>query len=202
MSLLQGSISLRRFLVIGLIPNETDLLGGLTRNAFHPFEDSLDEERIGWCDWRNLLIAPPDKEWLLQERFALFSLRLDSRKIPVTLLKAEVDLRLSNMQKNNTNIISKDARISLKDEVKAELLLKVLPVPKIVDVAWDLKQGMLWTTASSVKMQSVLITLFNKSFGCELQPLATLLLANQVLPGVSIESLIAMTPLDITSEIK
>lgn len=202
MSLLQGSISLRRFLVLGLMPNNTDLLGGLTRNAFHPFEDSLDEERIGWCDWRNLLITPPEKEWLLQEKFALFSLRFDSRKVPATLLKAEIDLRLSNMQNNNTNIISKGARTSLKDEVKAELLLKILPVPKIVDIAWDLKQGILWTTASSAKMQSALMILFNKSFGCELKPLATLLLANQVLPGVSMESLIAMTPLDITLEVK
>jgi len=201
MSLLQGTLSLRRFLVLGPVPSEDDLQEGLRQDCFHPFEDGLEEERSGWCDWRNLLIAPPDKDWVMQERFAVFALRQDTRRVPTALLKAQVDLRLQSLQKEkDLAFVGKEARISLQDEVKAELLRKVLPTPKVSEVAWDLKGGMLWTTASSTKTQSELIGLFIKSFGCELQPLAPLLLAGRLLPRVSVESLMALDPFDLTLE--
>jgi DNA recombination-dependent growth factor C len=201
MSLLQGTLSLRRFLVLGPVPSEAELLGGLVQDAFRPFEDGLEEERLGWCDWRNLLIAPPEPDWVVQERFAVFGLRLDSRKVPSTLLKAQVDLRLQALQKaKDLAFVGKEARISLADEVKAELLRKVLPTPRVWEVAWDLKDGLLWTTASSSKAQSALIGLFMKSFGCELQPLAPMLMAGRLLPQLSVEALLALDPFDLTLE--
>jgi DNA recombination-dependent growth factor C len=201
MSLLQGTLSLRRFLVLGPIPTEEDLLAGLRQDAFRPFEDGSEEERLGWCDWRNLLITPPEGEWVVQERFAIFGLRVDTRKVPGALLKAMVELRLQNLQKEkDLAFVGKEARISLQDEVKAELLMKVLPTPRTAEVAWDLKGGMLWTTASSNAMQSALTGLFLKSFGCELQPLAPLLLAGRLLPHVSVEALVGLEPYDLTLE--
>jgi DNA recombination-dependent growth factor C len=201
MSLLQGTLSLRRFLVLGPVPTEEELHEGLRQDCYRPFEDGLEEERLGWCDWRNLLLCPPDQDWVLQERFAVFGLRMDIRRVPTALLKAQVDLRLQSLQKEkDLAFVGKEARISLQDEVKADLLRKVLPTPKVSEVAWDLKGGMLWTTASSVKTQSALIGLFIKSFGCELQPLAPLLLAGRMLPHVSVESLMALDPLDLTLE--
>ncbi|WP_005034963.1 recombination-associated protein RdgC [Holophaga foetida] len=201
MSLLQGSVSLKRFLVLGPVPSEKDLQEGLHKECFRPFEDGLEEERFGWCDWRNPLILPPDENWVSQERFALFSLRIDTRKVPSSLLKAHVDLRIQQLQKEkDLAFIGKEARTSLQDEVKAELLAKVLPVPKTVEVAWDLKGGMLWTTAGSSKTQGALIGLFMKSFGCELQPLAPLLLAGRLAPQISVEGLMALDPLNLELE--
>ncbi len=201
MSLLQGTLSLRRFLVLGPVPTEADLLEGLRQDAFRPFQDGLEEERQGWCDWRNLLTTPPEGEWVVQDRFAVFGLRMDFRRVPSALLKAHVDLRLQALQKEkDLAFIGKEARISLQDEVKAELLRKVLPTPRVAEVAWDLKGGMLWTTASSNQLQSALTGLFMKSFGCELQPLAPLLLAGRLLPEVSVEALMALEPFDLTLE--
>lgn len=201
MSLLQGTLSLCRFLVLGPIPDEKELLDGLEQDHFRPFEDGMEEERVGWCDWRNPLIVPPDKDWVSQERFAIFGLRLDTRRVPATLLKAHVDLRLQKLMKEkDLAFIGKEARISLQDEVKVELLKKVLPTPKVVEVAWDLKGGVLWTTASSSKTQGALTGLFMKSFGCELQPLAPLLLAGRLAPHLPVEALMALDPLDLELE--
>lgn len=201
MSLLQGTLSLRRFLVLGPIPDEKELLDGLEQDHFRPFEDGMEEERVGWCDWRNPLIVPPDKDWVSQERFAIFGLRLDTRRVPAALLKAHVDLRLQKLMKEkDLAFIGKEARISLQDEVKVELLKKVLPTPKVVEVAWDLKGGVLWTTASSSKTQGALTGLFMKSFGCELQPLAPLLLAGRLAPHLPVEALMALDPLDLELE--
>ncbi len=201
MSLSQGGLSLRRFLVMGPVPSEQDLIAGLSEDRFRPFEDGLEEERFGWCDWRNPLILPPDADWVTQDRFALFSLRLDSRKVPNALLKAHVDLRLRQLtQEKDLAFVGKEARISLQDEVKVDLLRKVLPTPKIVELAWDLKGGMLWTTASSSKVQGALMGLFIKSFGCELQPLAPLLLAGRIAPELPVEALMALDPFDLALE--
>lgn len=201
MSLLQGTLSLRRFLVLGPIPAEKDLLDGLDQDRFRPFEDGVEEERFGWCDWRNPLITPPDENWVTQERFAMLGLRIDTRRVPATLLKAHVDLRLQKLMKEkDLAFVGKEARISLQDEVKEELLKKVLPTPKVVEVAWDLKGGVVWTTASTSKTQGALTGLFMKSFGCELQPLAPLLLAGRLAPHMSVEALMALDPLNLELE--
>jgi DNA recombination-dependent growth factor C len=200
-SILQGTVSLKRFLVLGPVPDEKDLLGGLEQDQFRPFQDGLEEERVGWCDWRNPLITPPEADWVGQERYAVFGLRIDTRRVPSMLLKAHVDLRLQALQKEkDLAFIGKEARISLADEVKVELLRKVLPTPKVVEVAWDLKSGMLWTTASSSKAQGALTSLFIKSFGCEVHPLAPLMLAGRLCPGLPVEALMAMDPLDLELE--
>ena len=86
------------------------------------------------------------------------------------------------------------------DEVKVELLRKVLPTPRVVEVAWDLKGGILWTTASSSKAQGALTTLFIKSFGCEIHPLAPLVLSGRLCPDLSVEALMALDPLDLELE--
>lgn len=201
MSLLQGSLSLRRFLVLGPVPGEQDLVEGLCQDHFRPFEDGLEEERLGWCDWRNPLICPPDENWVVQERFAIFGLRIDTRRVPPSLLKAHVDLRTQQLMKEkDLAFVGKEARLSLQDEIKVELLRKVLPTPKVVEVAWDLKGGVLWTTASSTKTQGALVGLFMKSFGCELQPLAPLLLAGRLTPNIPVESLMALDPLNLELE--
>jgi len=201
MSLLQGSLTLKRFLVLGPVPSEKDLQEGLVKEQFRPFQDGLEEERLGWCDWRNPLILPPDENWVSQDRFAVFSLRIDTRRVPSSLLKAHVELRIQNLMKEkDLAFIGKEARTSVQDEVKAELLAKVLPVPKTVELAWDLKGGMLWTTAGSSKIQGALIGLFMKSFGCELQPLAPLLLAGRLAPQLSVEGLMALDPFDLELE--
>ena len=166
-----------------------------------PFMDGLESERMGWCDWRNLLICPPDPNWLMQDRYAIFGLRIDTRKVPPALAKAHLDLKLQELATaKDLTMISKEARTSLKDEVDAELLAKVLPTPKVIEVAWDLKNGMLLTTAGGGKAQSALVELFIKSFGCELQALVPLPLAGRVAPELSTEGLVSSEPMDFELE--
>ena len=196
MSLTHGNLSLRRFIVHGPVPDVTTIMEGLRQDAFRPFEDGLESERMGWCDWRNLLICPPEEDFLEVDRFAILGLRIDTRAVPAMLLNAQVDFRLASLKKEkDLAFVGKEARISLQDEVKADLLRKVLPSPAVVEVGWDLKGGTLWTTASSGKGQSALTTFFMKSFGLELQPYCPLLLAARLVPEVSTDAFLALEPL-------
>ncbi len=200
MSLLNGSLNLLRFQVLGTVPSAETLLEGLRADAFRPFEDGLEEVRCGWCDWRNPKLAV-NPDWLTHDRYAIFSLRVDSRRIPSALLKAEVDMRLRQLQaEKDLAFIGKEARISLQDDVKAELLRKVLPTLKVVEVAWNLKAGTLLTTATSAGMQSTLVGLFVKSWGLELHPLSPLPLAAAVAPELPVAALMVLDPLDLEVE--
>ena len=199
MGLLEGSMSLQSCLVLGPSPSERDIVGGLAQDQFRPFEDGLEEERIGWTDWRNPMIVPADPDWVIQERFALFMLRIDTRRVPPAILKAHVDLRMQQLMKEkDLAFVGKEARISVADEVKAELLRKVLPTPTIVHLAWDLKGGTLYTTGTGSKAMGALTSLMMKSFGCEIQPESPLLWAGRIAPHLPVEGLMALDPLDLT----
>nr|AGS53495.1 hypothetical protein [uncultured bacterium contig00038] len=102
------------------------------------------------------------------------------------------------MKEKDLAFVGREARISLQDEVKDELLRKVLPAPRVVEIAWDLKKGVLWTTASNARAQSLLVGLSMKSFGIELRPLAPLLLAGQVSPHIPVENLTAIEPYNLS----
>jgi DNA recombination-dependent growth factor C len=198
MSLLQGTLTAMRHLVLGPVPDFEDMVAGLVQDQFRPFQDGLEGERLGWCDWRNPLLTPPETDWVAQDRFWVFALRIDSRKVPAALLKAHVDLRAQQLVKEkDLAFLGKEARLSLQDEVKVELLKKVIPTPKVYEVAWDFKAGILWTTASSAKAQGALASLFMKSFGAELHPMVPLPLAARVVPHLSTEALMALDPFDL-----
>ena len=201
MGLMQGNVTLRRFLAQGPEPDEEKLGAGLEQHRFRPFEDGEEEERFGWVDWRNPLISPADPNWTSQGRFSVFALRIDSRKVPPMLLKAHTDLRLQKLMKEkDLAFVGREARISIQDEVKAELLRKVLPTPKIADVAWDIKGGLLWTTASNSKALGHLTSLMIKSFGIELLPLAPLMMASGLAPGIPVGDIAALDPYGLGGE--
>lgn len=202
MGLLQGSISLRRFLVLGEVPGEDAVAEGLSKHRFRPFpNNSEDEESVGWADWRNPLIVPADKDWLRQGRYAVFALRMESRKVPPALVKAHTELRMQKLMKQkDLAFVGREAKLSIEDEVRSELIKQVLPVPRVADVAWDLKGGMLFTTAGSSKAQENLVILMKKSFGVEIQLVVPLSLAGRVAPGISVDDLLNLEPLDFSVE--
>ncbi|MCL1908523.1 MAG: recombination-associated protein RdgC [Holophagaceae bacterium] len=201
MGFLHGTVSLRRFLALGPALEEKKICEGLEKNRYRPFEGGEEEERFGWVDWRNPLISPADPNWLSQGRFVVFALRIDTRKVPAMLLKAHTDLRIQKLMKEkDLAFVGKEARTSLQDEVKAELMRKVLPTPRIFEIAWDVKGSVLWTTASNTKAQAHLINLMKKTFDIELQPLAPLLLAGSLAPEIPVGDITALEPFDLGEE--
>lgn len=182
MSITQGTITLARFLALGPVPDEPKIAHALEDAVFRPFQDGLEEERSGTCDWRNLLL-PPDRNWAFQDGKALFGIRIDTRKIPAARLKAHVELRIQNLcADRGLAFVGKEVRLSITDEVKAELLPKQSPTSKVIEVCWDLKKGLVYTSATSKRTEGYVKTFFGAAFGIDLAPLTPSTLAAQLRP--------------------
>jgi len=201
MGLFNGSVTLARFMALGPAPEDEQVAAGLAQDRFRPFEDGLDEERAGWVDWRNPLLIPAEPDWVTLDRYALFTLRIDTRRVPSSLLKAHVDLRLRRLMAEKDLVrVGREARLSVQDEVKAELLKKVMPTPATIECAWDRKAGIVIAGAGSAKAREGMTRLFMKSFGVELQPMGPLILAGQVRPHLPADALAALDPFDLALE--
>jgi len=193
----KGTASFRRMLGLGPVPNEIDIRKGLSEDQFRHFQDGLEEERMGWCDWRNPLLVPAAKDMpLLINDWAHLGFRIDSRKIPSSTLNAHVALRLSRMAKEQgLAFIGKEARTSIKDEIKMELLKKQPPVTKLIEVEWHLKSGVVLIGSTSKKVVEALTSMMIKSYGLQLLPMTPMLAAGKVAVDLQTDDIEALEPI-------
>lgn len=200
MSIKRGTITAIRHLAMGQVPNDDDLMTGLAENRFTTFQDGSEEERCGFCDWTSIQVIPAErKNTLIGDGYAVFGLRIDRRKVPPELLRSEVDMRIKTLcSEKDLAFISKDTRISIEDEVKAEFLKKVLPTPKLVEVVWHLKSGMVWFLGASPKLNGTLSGLFAKAWGIELKAMGVADWAWKVAPTIPTQTLLALDPMSVT----
>ena len=193
MSLLSGTVSAFRFIVLGTWHGEADAALAREIDRFRPFEDGSEDSRHGWADWRNPLM-PVDPNFLSADGVATFALRIDKRKIPSAVLKAHVDQRIQKLlAEKDLAFLGKEARLSIMDEVKSELLPKVMPSMKVITCQWRFKDGIFLADGTSDVLASQVV----KTFGIELQPLCPLVLAGRVIPTLNPEALVGIEPLDL-----
>ena len=194
MSLLKGSLSFKRFLAMGPVPDEDHLLEVFYKERFRPFEDGTEEERSGFCDWRNPLLAP-DPNHCSIGKWTVVGVRVDSRKVPSKVIKAHVDLKVQSLMKErDLAFVGKEAIRSLEDEVRSELIRKQTPTMKMIEIAWERKTGVILASASTSSAQGILGGLLTKHFGLEMKPLLPLYLAAMVAPEVHTNALMGLEP--------
>src|SRR5438045_2223736 len=90
MSFASGSITFRRFAVVGEGPGEVDqeVLDKLSALALRPWEVANEEEEYGWSGGRHILDAQFSFEHNVYADCLFFGLRTDTNKVPAELKKA------------------------------------------------------------------------------------------------------------------
>jgi hypothetical protein len=158
MGILRGNISLARFATHTRTMPKEEICAKLIEHRFRPFEGGSDKERVGWAEWRNPLITDLDPDWILQDGYAAFALRVDTRQVPSALLKNHLMLRIEKFKKQeDLAFVPKETQKEMKEELEEELLRKVVPTTKSYEVVWDLREQTIWTNASSKSAQSQLL---------------------------------------------
>jgi len=193
MSIAKGSVSLTRLQILGPVPTAAQVIEALRQEPCRPFEDGSDEERFGICDFRNYLKGSPKEEdsYTFMDGKVHFGVQQNTRKVPASELEAILEFKLESLAKEqDLAFVGKEMRISLKDEIKADLLKKQRTVSKVTQAIWNLKEGLLLVAGGGKKPLGLVMDILHKRFGAEARSLDPVNLASQLLGNLSEDQLL------------
>jgi hypothetical protein len=175
-----GSVSFRRFAVIGKSPAapEQPLLDKLSEHALRPSELGIpDEIEYGWNGGAHILDGNFSFEHNAFADALHFAMRIDTNKVPGELKKAYQIMEEEAVASTNpSGFISKNQKRDAKETVRAkledELRSGKYRRSKLVPVLWDLPNQTLYCAAGNTVFEK-LAELFERSFELQLQPLTS-----------------------------
>src|SRR5579859_195751 len=125
MSFASGSVSFRRFAVLGDAPNSPNekLLEKLAELALKPSDIGLPEEvEYGWSGGRHVLDAQFSFEHNVYADALHFALRIDTNKVPGELKRAWQAMEEEAVAKENpSGFISKSQKRQVKDSIRRKI---------------------------------------------------------------------------------
>jgi len=183
-----GSISFRRFAVVGESPDNIDqaLLDKLSEHALRPSDIGLPEEiEYGWSGGRHILDGEFSFENNVFADALHFALRIDTNKVPGDLKKAYQLMEEEAVAKTNpSGFISKNQKRDVKETIRAklddELRTGRFRRSKLVPILWDLPSQTLYCNASAASAEK-LMEIFERTFGLTLLPISAGVLALRIL---------------------
>jgi hypothetical protein len=183
-----GSVTFRRFLVMGKSPKaiDQDLLDKLADYALKERDlGAAGEEEYGWSGGRHILDGTFSFENNVFADALVFGLRIDSNKVPGELKKAYTIMEEEAVAATNpSGFISKNQRRDAKEVVKQKLEEDLrsgrFRRSKLFPVLWDLPTQTLYCSAGGASLEK-LMELFERTFGLSLLPLSAGSLALKLL---------------------
>ena len=175
MGLYSGAASYTRYRVEGTIEagiKET-VLKKLIEFSFREIDPlSSSSESMGWVSAENMASTFFDDLHFAKDPYLVFSLRIDSRRIPALIMKAAL-LREEIRYKKSTGKerIGKKEKSALKEQVHETLIKKVLPSPVLHDVCLNSSSGELLFFSTNKNANIVFMEFFMRSFERTLTPL-------------------------------
>jgi DNA recombination-dependent growth factor C len=176
MGVYSGSASYVRYKVNGDLPASLKeaVLTKLKEFSFQEPDQPVPREKsIGWVSAENMASIFFDDLHFSKGQYLVFSLRIDTRKVPplafkAALLKEELKFKRST-GKERLSIKDKE---KLKDQVKLALMKRALPAPALYDVCWNTATGMLLFFSTSKTANAEFVDFFFASFELSLTPLS------------------------------
>jgi hypothetical protein len=188
MGFASGSVSFRRFAVLGEQPDQIDqdLLDKLAEHALRVGEVGVPEEiEYGWSGGRHVLDGTFSFENNVYGDALFFGLRIDSNKVPGDLRRAYAMMEEDAVAATNpSGFISKMQKRDVKDTVRRkvddEMRSGRFRRSKLLPIVWDLPSATLYCAANGPSLEQ-LLELFERTFGLTLMPLSAGSLALRLL---------------------
>lgn len=187
MSILSASLGVTRYRIIEEVPQ--DLLQQvpekLTQFAFVDIDGTADERSFGWANMDDMLDvnwaqSPPEKA-----EYFTFGLRLDTRRIPPSVLKKHFTIALNKELEHNKeqgkNFVSRDRKRELKEQVTLRLRARTFPIPAMFDIIWNPSANRIYLTTTNSKVRALFEDYFALTFDLHLEPLTPFFMAMETL---------------------
>lgn len=170
MGILSNTVTICHFRVQGELASGHDLLDVaqqlLAAGAFTSIDETTDELSLGWVHLDDPKAHDFSYAACWRERYMIFSLRRDQRKIPAALLKEHMEKAQDLFLEENPGFtrVPKQKREEIKEAVRLKLLTKTLPTPATYDVVWDTQNNLVTFTTTSTKTVELFQDHFKKTF--------------------------------------
>ena len=195
MGFCNASCSFTRFRIIDPIPSElwTQIPDKLRQFAFRDIDDLPEMQAYGWVCFEDML----DREWRTappqKGAYLVFSLRLDTRRIPAGVIKKHVALALreekERMESQGKKFISRERKKELKEQVLLRLRQRFLPTPAEFNVVWEPDRNEVWFASTQGKMIDLFMEAFLNTFDLYLEQIEPYSLAEGLLDDVEMGKL-------------
>ena len=187
MGFASGSISFRRFAVVGDSPAAVDqsLLDKVAGHRLKVGEFGVEEVEYGWGGGRHVLDGQFGFEQNVFADALHFALRVDTNKVPGDLKKAyQLMEEEAAAASNPSGFISKSQKRDVRDTVRRKVEEDVrsgrFRRSKLLPVLWDLPTQTLYCNASGASFEK-LAELFERTFELKLLPITAGSLALRLL---------------------
>lgn len=171
MGALVGSISLRRYRVLGAPPKDwkDSFVKSVRAHALVPLDPSGNEEKsVGWSSLHDENDIDLTIEKFFLEGRILLAMRIDTLKVPAPHVKRLLRQRQRELEGQRNEPLSAGALRDLKAILIAELRQKTPPKTRTVDMVWDLEKNRLYFYAHSKGLNEAFLTLFAQTFNLPL----------------------------------
>lgn len=188
MGFASGSVTFRRFAVVGEQPSaiDQDLLDRVAEHLLRERDLGVPEEvEYGWSGGRHILDGNISFETNVYADALVFALRIDTNKVPSDLKKAYTLMEEEAVASTNpSGFISKNQKRDVKGTIRRKLDDDLrsgrFTRSKLVPILWDLPTQMVYCSAGGKSLE-MLMEIFERTFGCSLVPLSSGSLALRVL---------------------
>ncbi len=170
-----------RFFVEGEVPafDSDEFLKALAENRFRTIENAAsEEESLGWVSPGDASGSSFLREEIVLPGFARLRMRLDKKKLPSAWVRIYMDAEIR--AKGGRKLSAKE-RKELREDIADQLLPRVLPSVRLVDIVYQASKKRVFLFASSQNLKESLQNLFFRTFGARLIP-ATALEIAETLP--------------------
>ncbi|RYZ40448.1 MAG: hypothetical protein EOO71_16085 [Myxococcaceae bacterium] len=156
MPVLRGAVTFSRFRTEPSKEAPSDvkrwLTKGLKSHAFEPIDRRSEEERAaGFVELENAEASDFSTTHLFYGEYALFAYRIDTLKVPASMMKAELDKWTSAFTKENSRPPARAEKTKQRAELKQLLRQRAVPRTAVLDVTWNLKTQQVQIWAASRK---------------------------------------------------
>lgn len=187
MGFINNSCSFTRFRIIDAVPDSliADLPQRLIKYAFQDIEDLPEMQAFGWVSYEDMLDSHWETASPFKGEYVVFSLRLDTRRIPAGVIKKHLALAIraekERLAQHSQKFISRERKKELREQVLLALRQRFLPIPAEFNVIWNLQTHEVWFASIQGKMIDLFMEYFLNSFELHLEQLTPYNLASELL---------------------
>ena len=175
MSFLKSSTSFTRFRIVDEIP--ADLWAAvpekLPQFAFQDIDEIPEERSFGWVNFDDMLdtawrLSPPEKA-----EYLVFSLRVDTRRIPPAVLRKHTRIALQEEEQRirefGKKFVARERKKEIAEQVKLRLRGRFLPIPSEFQVVWNTQTAKIYLASTQGKLIELFQDLFTRTFDLHIE---------------------------------